>query len=335
MIRDTLERLILDLQDAKIPQLTADDFTCFSPEFLAGRAHVSPLYLDVIAHSLSSADIPTFERAIGAIDRGEQAWIGFKVVWDGLRAQKNSDNAVTKSYGEVGSADGDPLVFFCNDKKELCSSRPYSPRDRFQMLDATRGPSMHDEQFEGLTWLSIPLFHEVRLWLLGASQVACELAPLAAHVGFRVHVLDCDPAYIQKDRFPQAHCTVLPNDNFSGIEGLYCAPEDYVCVLTRGHMFDPEGCRWALRSKAHYVGLMGCVQKNDRVFSLLAESGIRQDEIDRIKRPIGLRFGAKTPAELAIAIVAELIDVRYQSRYDASARALHEQNLGYGHKVRS
>lgn len=49
---------------------------------------------------------------------------------------------------------------------------------------------------------------------------------------------------------------------------------------------------------------------------------------DAVKRPIGLKFGAKTPAELAIAVVAELVDVRYKQRYSAEAQAKHEADLG-------
>lgn len=52
------------------------------------------------------------------------------------------------------------------------------------------------------------------------------------------------------------------------------------------------------------------------------------EDWERVKRPIGLKFGAKTPAELAIAIVAELVDVRYRQRYSAEARERHEKSLG-------
>ncbi len=57
-------------------------------------------------------------------------------------------------------------------------------------------------------------------------------------------------------------------------------------------------------------------------------AGATEQDWERIKRPIGLKFGAKTPAELAIAIVAELIDERYKRRYSAEARSRHERSLG-------
>jgi xanthine dehydrogenase accessory factor len=289
---------------------------------------MGPEVLRQIAASLTAADVPTFERAVRAIDEGDLAWLGFKVVYDPAAAQANVDNEVTKKYGDTGSADGEPLVFFCNDAKEVVASRAYSPRDLFQMKDVTRGPSMHNEQFDGLTWASVALFDRVRVWLLGASDVAAETARLADHVGFDVHVVDCDPAYINEERFPTARRVLLEGGNFDGLAQLAGSPEDYVCVLTRGHMFDPQGCLWGLRQNAHYIGMMGCAGKNSTVHDLVIAGGATEEGWERVKRPIGLKFGAKSPAELAISIVAELVDVRYQQRYSVEARARHEASLG-------
>ncbi|MEQ3361749.1 XdhC family protein [Raoultibacter massiliensis] len=326
MNRETLTRIIGDLTEGLTPELTAEDFPCFSAEATEGNEHVSPDYLDVIARSLDKSDIATFERAAKAMDDGDLAWIGFKIVYDPEAAMSNTDNEVTKKYGDEGSADGEPLVFFCNDAKECVASRPYSPRDFFQMKDVTRGPSMHNEQFEGLTWASVPLFDSVRVWLLGASDASSEVAALAHHVGFDVTVVDYDPAYVNESRFPDAHRIVLPG--FDELDKIKADDSDYVCVLTRGHMFDPEGCVWALANNVHYVGMMGCAGKNERVYELVREAGMTDADWERVKRPIGLKFGAKTPAELAISIVAELVDVRYRQRYSEEARAKHEASLG-------
>lgn len=328
MNKETLEAVVDDLRAGRTPELPIDEFPCFSAEALTGNEHVAPEYLQIIAESLTDADIPTFERALRAMDEGDLAWLGFKIVYDAVEACRNTDNEVTKKYGEVGSADGQPLVFFCNDAKEIVASRAYSDRDKFQMKDVTRGPSMHNEQFEGLTWLSVPLFDAVSVWLLGASDAASEVAALADHVGFRVTVVDYDPAYLNEQRFPQARRILLEGGNFDGLAQLECAPSDYVCVLTRGHMFDPEGCVWATAHGAHYVGMMGCKGKNDTVHDLVLAKGGTEEDWARVKRPIGLKFGAKTPAELAIAIVAELVDVRYRQRYSPEARAKHEASLG-------
>ncbi len=73
--------------------------------------------------------------------------------------------------------------------------------------------------------------------------------------------------------------------------------------------------------------MMGCKGKNQTVHDLVIGLGASEEGWNRIKRPIGLKFGAKTPAELAISIVAELIDVRYQENYSPEARFKHESHL--------
>lgn len=328
MNKELLENIAAELRAGRAVEFSVEDFPCFSAQALAGNTHVSPDDLGKLSAALTAADAPVFERAARAMDEGDLAWLGFKIVWDATAAQANTDNEVTKKYGDVGSADGQGAVFFCNDAKEIVSARTPSPRDVFQMKDVTRGPSMHNEQFEGLTWLSVPLFDQVRVWLLGASDAAAEVSALAAHVGFAVTAVDYDPAYLSPERFPDATRVLLEGGNFDGLASLTPAPGDYVCVLTRGHMFDPDSCVWAVRHGVHYVGMMGCKGKNSTVHDLVIARGATEEQWERIKRPIGLKFGAKTPAELAIAIVAELVDVRYRQRYSAEAQAKHDASLG-------
>lgn len=326
MNRESLVSIIASLKLGETPTLDVLDF----PSFAEGGKNpfLNPAALERLASQLSKEDIATFERALKAVDEGELAWLGFKTVYDAEKAVSNVDNDVTKKYGDIGSADGESLVFFCNDNKEIVSSREPSPRDVFQMKDVTRGPSMHNEQFEGLVWTSIALFEPIKVWMLGASDVACELEKLARHVGFETIAVDCDAAYLNEKRFPDSRRILLPGNNFDALDEYSAEPEDYVCVLTRGHMFDPEGCLWAVSHHAHYVGMMGCAGKNNTVYNLCTSRGMSDEQWESVKRPIGLKFGAKTPAELAIAIVAELIDVRYRQRYPKSARDKHDESLG-------
>jgi len=326
MRRETIESIIAALQDGRVPEVSSDDIPCFSSAATQGNPHVSPETLQQAVRSWGAQDIPTFQRALRAMDEGDLAWLGFKTVFDAKAAQANVDNEVTKKYGDVGSADGDELVFFCNDAKEIVASRLYSARDTFQMKDVTRGPSMHNEQFEGLTWCSVPLFDAVKVWLLGASDAASEVSALAHHVGFEVVAVDYDPAYLNEARFPDVRRMLV--DSFDNLADIDADAADYVCVLTRGHMFDPQGCLWAVRNSVHYVGMMGCAGKNSTVHDLCIRDGMTEEQWDGIKRPIGLKFGAKTPAELAISIVAELVDVRYRERYSEQARIAHEVDLG-------
>ncbi len=137
MKRETIETIIAALRAGRVPELSVADFPAFSEEATAGDPHIGPETLAAIAATLTEADIPTFERALAAMDEGDLAWLGFKVVYDAAAAQANVDNEVTKKYGEAGSADGEPLVFFCNDAKEIVASRELSPRDIFQAKGST------------------------------------------------------------------------------------------------------------------------------------------------------------------------------------------------------
>lgn len=316
MDRSIIENIIASIQAGKTPVFDADAFSA-----------IDPLALRSIAKELTVADIPVFERALRAIDEHDLAWLGFKIVLDPAVAVTNVDNEVTKRFGKQGSANGESFVFFANDAKEIVSAHDYSGRDLMQMKDVTRGPAMHNQQFDGLLWQAVPLFKSKHVWLLGASDVASELAQLAHHVGFRVTVVDYDPSYLSEVRFPHAERILLGGANFDDLQKYAANPEEYVCILTRGHMYDPQSCAWAATCNAHYIGMMGCKGKNETVHDLAIKLGVTEEQWKRIKRPIGLKFGAKTPAELAIAIVAELIDVRYKENYSAKAREKHESHL--------
>lgn len=188
-------------------------------------AHIGPATLEAIAATLTEADIPTFERALRAMDEGDLAWLGFKVVYDGAAAQGNVDNEVTKKYGEQGSADRELLVFFCNDAKEIVASRELSPRDIFQAKDVTRGPSMHNDQFDGLTWASEPFIREGAR--LAAWSVRCCRGggcSWPTHVGFHVVAVDYDPAFLNEERFPTAERIMLHGGNFDELANMPGAP---------------------------------------------------------------------------------------------------------------
>ena len=254
--------------------------------------------------TLTQADIPTLERALRAAQRNEQAWLGFKLV-------ANPDTCMQGTGWEPypeGSANAESFLFFANEGRKIVCSHDYSPRDRFQMLDITRGPSMHFDQFPGLTWESTPLFTATRLVIFGASDVARYTAAYAADASFEVEVVDPDPSFLSEERFPRAARVLIAFDQLASIE---LGPNDFACVLTRNHAHDPEALMHTLKSPAAYVGLIGHVDKIAGNFELLRKHGIAAEEFTRVHAPIGIKCGAKTPAEIAISITAQLIQERH------------------------
>ena len=326
MRKEALSAIVESLEQGKEPVLAAGDFPCFAEAARKGIVPSAEAAAKSVAASLTAADAAVFRRALEATEAGETAWLAFKLVFDAEAATRNVDNPVTPAFGATGSADGRPAVFFANEAGEVVGSRPFSARDEFQVLDVTRGPAMHTDQFDGITWCACALPGTVRVWLVGATDASAETAALASHVGFSVVAVDDSAEFLNEERFPGVERVLL--DSYANLKRLAIKPGDYVCVLTRGHVHDPETCVWAVRHQAGYVGMMGCRSKNDNVKKVCLDAGMTEAQWNGVKRPIGLKFGAKTPAELAIAIVAELVDVRYRARTSAAERAQHEAHLG-------
>jgi xanthine dehydrogenase accessory factor len=187
------------------------------------------------------------------------------------------------------------------------------------MMDITRGPQMHNDQYAGVVWTAVPLFHESRVFIFGASPVSAELERVANMVDFKTVVVDYDPVYLNPERFPHSERVLIKN--FEAMPDLHIAKDDYVVVLTRGHMYDPQALIYGIRSGAGYVGMMGSKEKNERVFELAQKQNIDRATLEATHTPIGIRFGAKTPIEVALSITAELIQVRNERRKAAAAKA--------------
>src|SRR5262249_16193646 len=84
----------------------------------------------------------------------------------------------------------------------------------------------------------------------------------------------------------------------------------YVVIVTRGHRDDMRVLRWAVQSRARYVGMIGSKRKTIEIYRELIKEGIPAHHFDRVHAPVGLDIGAITPEEIAVAITAELIGVR-------------------------
>jgi xanthine dehydrogenase accessory factor len=98
-------------------------------------------------------------------------------------------------------------------------------------------------------------------------------------------------------------------ENFDGCLTAL-GPDDYVVIVTRGHLHDRDVLAQALRTDAGYIGMIGSRSKRDAVYRSLLESGYTQADLDRVFCPIGLGIGADTPEEIAVSIVGEMIRVR-------------------------
>jgi xanthine dehydrogenase accessory factor len=149
-----------------------------------------------------------------------------------------------------------------------------------------------------------------RLVIFGGVHIAVSLVPLARALGYRTIVADGRPAFLTRERFPDADQLVLawPEAAFEQI-GLDASC--YVCVLSHDPQFDKPALRLALRSPARYIGAIGSRKTQASRREWLASSGFSDADIARVHGPIGLELGGRQPAETALAILAEMTAVRY------------------------
>jgi len=128
-------------------------------------------------------------------------------------------------------------------------------------------------------------------------------------VGFKVIVIDGREEFANSERFQDAdEILVLPfSKAFGKIE---FTPSTYIAIITRGHVFDREILHGVIDKETAYIGMIGSRRKKKIIFESLIEDGVDEKLIDMVHSPIGLDIGANTPEEIAISIVAELIDSR-------------------------
>lgn len=149
-----------------------------------------------------------------------------------------------------------------------------------------------------------------RMLVFGAIDFAAAMAGVGKFLGYHVTVCDARPVFATAKRFPEADEVVVkwPHAYLSEIE---VDARTAICVLTHDPKFDVPLLEVALRTEAGYIGAMGSRRTHDDRLARLREAGLSSEELARLRSPIGLDLGARTPEETAVAIAAELIQLRW------------------------
>ncbi len=154
-----------------------------------------------------------------------------------------------------------------------------------------------------------PVLPPALLYVFGAGHVAINVCEIATKAGFDLIVSDDRTSYATRERFPAAkEVHVLDFDE--AVRKFDPNETSYIVIVTRGHRDDMRILRWAVHTRARYIGMIGSKRKVIAIFKALQDEGVPADLFDRVHAPIGLDIGAVTPEEIAIAITAELIAVR-------------------------
>ncbi|MBW8480950.1 XdhC family protein [Actinomadura parmotrematis] len=149
-----------------------------------------------------------------------------------------------------------------------------------------------------------------RLLVFGAIDFAAAVARVGKFLGYHVTVCDARPVFATAKRFPDADEVVVkwPHKFLGEAE---VDERTAICVLTHDPKFDVPLLEVALRTPAGYVGAMGSRRTHDDRLARLREAGLSAGELARLRSPIGLDLGARTPEETAVSIAAELVQLRW------------------------
>jgi len=154
-----------------------------------------------------------------------------------------------------------------------------------------------------------PVLPVPEMVIFGAGHISTQVSKIAVIAGFRTTIVDNRPVYANKERFPEAE-TVYSGEFEESFQSINATENTYLVIVTRGHQEDENVLRWAVGTQARYIGMIGSKRKIRTIAENLTREGISRDRIERVHMPIGLDIGAVTPEEIAVAIVAEAIQIR-------------------------
>lgn len=172
----------------------------------------------------------------------------------------------------------------------------------------------HYEKTDILELYLFPLGSDGTLYIFGAGHCGEKLSHIAPTVGFGTIVIDDRAEFANAARLPRATDILVPQRIDTPFDRLPFGMNSYIVIVTRGHVYDEQVLRRALRTTAGYIGMIGSKKKREAIYQHLLEDGYTAQDIARVHSPIGLNIMAETPEEIAVSILAELIQVRAASK---------------------
>lgn len=166
-----------------------------------------------------------------------------------------------------------------------------------------------------------PILATPTVYIFGAGHVSKFISKVAVLAGFNSVIVDNRPQYANAERFPEA--TRIYSESFeSAFEAIHPNEFSYIVIVTRGHQEDQTVLGWAAGTRARYIGMIGSKVKKRTLFrNLREEEGIPQEALDRVQSPMGVEINAILPEEIAVSVVAQMIEYRRSKPGSRSSRA--------------
>ncbi|MFQ6116602.1 MAG: XdhC family protein, partial [bacterium] len=146
--------------------------------------------------------------------------------------------------------------------------------------------------------------------IFGAGHTGAALCRLGKFLDFRVTVIDERPEFANQQQLPEAD-KIVAKSHEKAFEELNLGKDSYIIVVTHKSVYDEEIISHCVKQEWAYLGMIGSKRKAAKAFERLRAEGVTENIIRRIHSPIGLQIGAQTPEEIAVAIIAEIIAIKY------------------------
>lgn len=152
-----------------------------------------------------------------------------------------------------------------------------------------------------------------QLIIVGAGHIGKELSTFSKMLGYHTVMIDHREEYANYERYGHVD-VVLAGDVVEHLMNINIDEQTSIVIVTHGHMFDMEALEAVINTDARYIGMIGSRSKIKHIYSELENKGISKERLQDVFAPIGIDIGGETPAEIALAIMAEVQAVRYNKR---------------------
>src|SRR5437764_7980907 len=254
--------------------------------------------IDIVVERIDRTQFPELGDIAAAVERGEPVAVATVISGPGRIGARRVIWA-SSSSGTLGGARLDAAVD--DDVRGMLA----------QGLTGIRRYGEHGERRGDELSVFVNSFAPApRMLVFGAIDFAAAVARVGKFLGYHVTVCDARKVFATASRFPDADEVVVdwPHRFLAATD---VDARTVICVLTHDPKFDVPLLEVALRTPAAYIGAMGSRRTHDDRLARLREAGMSEAELARLRSPIGLDLGARTPEETAVSVAAELIQLRW------------------------
>ncbi len=150
----------------------------------------------------------------------------------------------------------------------------------------------------------------IKVIIVGAVDISMYLIDFAKNLNFEIIIVDPRGYFASKERFPDTKIiNKWPNEAFNEIE---TNSKTALVTLTHDPKIDDPALQYALKNKFFYIGALGSKKTHEKRCSRLVEAGFKKVELEKINGPIGIKLGGKSPSEIALSIIAQLVSETYK-----------------------